>query len=103
MDDGPVRYYLYDRPNKKAEFLFTNRKELEGQPLAKMHPVVIKSRDGMELVSYLTLPKASDPDNSGRPERRCRWCCWSMAGRGGATPGATTRSTSCWPIAATPY
>lgn len=68
MDDGPVRYYRYDRPNKKAEFLFTNRKSLEGQPLAKMHPVVIKSRDGLELVSYLTLPKAADLENSGRPK-----------------------------------
>jgi dipeptidyl aminopeptidase/acylaminoacyl peptidase len=68
MDDGPVRYYRYDRPNKKAEFLFTNRKSLEGQPLAKMHPVVIKARDGKELVSYLTLPKASDPNNIGRPK-----------------------------------
>ncbi len=29
MDDGPVRYYLYDRDTKKATFLFTNRKELE--------------------------------------------------------------------------
>ncbi len=69
MDDGPIRYYLYDRPNKKATFLFTNRKALEGQPLVKMHPVVIKSRDGMDLVSYLSLPKASDPDNTGRPQQ----------------------------------
>jgi dipeptidyl aminopeptidase/acylaminoacyl peptidase len=67
LDDGPVRYYLYDRPNKKADFLFTNRKALEGQPLAKMHPVVIKSRDGQDLVSYLTLPVAADPKNSGKP------------------------------------
>jgi len=67
MDDGPVRYYLYDRPNKQAKFLFTNRQSLEGQPLAKMHPVVIKSRDGLNLVSYLTLPKAVDPQGTGRP------------------------------------
>jgi dipeptidyl aminopeptidase/acylaminoacyl peptidase len=59
MDDGPVRYYRYDRPAKKATFLFTNRKALEGLPLAKMQPVVIKSRDGMNLVSYLTLPRDS--------------------------------------------
>jgi dipeptidyl aminopeptidase/acylaminoacyl peptidase len=32
-----------------------------------MHPVVIKSRDGLDLVSYLTLPKWSDPDGDGRP------------------------------------
>ncbi len=67
MDDGPVRYYQYDRPKREAKFLFTNRKSLEGLPLAKMHPVVIRSRDGLDLVSYLTLPKTSDPSDSGRP------------------------------------
>ncbi len=67
MDDGPVRYYLYDRAAKKARFLFTNRKDLEEVKLAKMHPVVIKARDGLELVSYLTLPPDSDPDGDGRP------------------------------------
>jgi dipeptidyl aminopeptidase/acylaminoacyl peptidase len=67
MDDGPVSYYRYDRDSKKATFLFTNRKSLEGLPLAKMHPVVIPSRDKLNLVSYLTLPKAADPENKGRP------------------------------------
>jgi dipeptidyl aminopeptidase/acylaminoacyl peptidase len=69
MDNGPVRYYHYDRAAHKAEFLFTNRKELEGQPLAKMHPVVIKSRDGLNLVSYLSLPVWTDRDGNGRPEK----------------------------------
>jgi len=59
VDDGPVRYYRYDRDSKKATFLFTNRKALEGLPLAKMYPVTIKSRDGLNLVSYLTLPHGS--------------------------------------------
>ena len=68
MDDGPVRYYVYDRPTKKARFLFTNRKDLEGLPLDKMHPVVIKARDGLDLVSYLTLPPGSDRSASGRPD-----------------------------------
>ena len=88
---------------RKPTFLFTNRKSLEGLPLAKMHPVVIKSRDGLNLVSYLTLPKASDPDDDG-PARasRCRWCCSSTAARGPATTGASTPSINCWPIAATP-
>jgi dipeptidyl aminopeptidase/acylaminoacyl peptidase len=67
MDDGPVSYYRYDRASKKATFLFTNRKSLEGLPLAKMHPVVIPARDKLNLVSYLTLPKAADPENKGRP------------------------------------
>jgi dipeptidyl aminopeptidase/acylaminoacyl peptidase len=67
LDNGPVRYYLYRRPEKSVQFLFTNRKALEGLPLAKMHPVLIPSRDGMTLVSYVTLPVWADPDGDGRP------------------------------------
>lgn len=69
LDDGPMNYYLYDRKAKQASFLFTNRKALQGQPLAKMHPVVIKSRDGLNLVSYLTLPVWTDPEGQGRPSK----------------------------------
>jgi len=68
LDDGPARYYHYDRAAKKARFLFTNRKALEGLKLSKMHPVVIKSRDGLDLVSYLTLPVWEDKDGKpGKP------------------------------------
>ena len=67
MDDGPVRYYRYDRAGQKAQFLFTNREQLEGLPLAKMHPTVITSRDGLNLVSYYTLPPGSDRDGDARP------------------------------------
>jgi dipeptidyl aminopeptidase/acylaminoacyl peptidase len=69
MDNGPVRYYLFDRASGQARFLFTDRKELEGLPLQKMHPQVLKSRDGMDLVCYLTLPPGSDPKATGRPDR----------------------------------
>jgi dipeptidyl aminopeptidase/acylaminoacyl peptidase len=67
LDNGPVRYYHFDRDTNQARFLFTNRKSLENMPLQKMHPVVIQSRDGMDLVSYLTLPIGSDPKGTGRP------------------------------------
>lgn len=69
MDNGPVRYYIYDRPAKKARFLFTNRPALESMPLARMRPQVIKSRDGLDLVCYYTLPVWADTDNDGRPEQ----------------------------------
>ena len=69
MDNGPVRYYHYDRGTKKARFLFTNRKALEGLSLAKMHSPVVKSRDGLDLVCYLSLPPGSDKDGDGRPEK----------------------------------
>ncbi|MFQ5959946.1 MAG: alpha/beta fold hydrolase [Candidatus Methylomirabilales bacterium] len=68
MDNGPVRYYCYNREQQYAQFLFSNRKALEGLPLAKMHPVVIASRDGLNLVSYYTLPVGSDRDDDGRPD-----------------------------------
>jgi len=68
VDDGPVRYYRYDRAGQKAQFLFTNREQLEGLPLAKMHPIVITSRDGLNLVSYYTLPPGSDRDGDTRPD-----------------------------------
>ncbi len=67
MDDGPVRYFHYDRNSKQARFLFTNRKALEDQPLVKMHSLVIESRDGLNLPSYLTLPAGTDTDGDGRP------------------------------------
>ncbi|MCB9529724.1 MAG: S9 family peptidase [Myxococcales bacterium] len=59
-DDASVKYYLFDREAKKATFLFDQRPELEGQPLARMYPVVIDARDGLKLVSYYTLPRAID-------------------------------------------
>ncbi|MCA9617440.1 MAG: S9 family peptidase [Myxococcales bacterium] len=66
-DDGPRRYHHYDRKKKTPTFLFVDRDSLEGVPLTKMHPRVIPSRDGLELVSYLSLPKTSDPDLDGKP------------------------------------
>ncbi|MCC7083967.1 MAG: S9 family peptidase [Pirellulales bacterium] len=67
MDDGPVRYYYFNRDSQEPKFLFTNRKALEAQPLQKMHSVVIEARDGLKLVSYLTLPPGSDLDGDGHP------------------------------------
>jgi dipeptidyl aminopeptidase/acylaminoacyl peptidase len=69
LDNGPVKFYLYDRAAKKGRFLFSHRPELETLPLAAMRSEVITSRDGLKLVSYLTLPNGSDPDNDGRPDK----------------------------------
>lgn len=74
LDNGPATTYLYERtPGSgkagKATKLFTNRPALEGQPLVKMHPVVIKSRDGLDLVSYISLPLWADKDQDGKAEK----------------------------------
>ena len=67
LDNGPVKYYLYDRTRKQATYLFSNRTDLDEYQLAKMHSLTIKSRDEWNLVSYLTLPPDSTPDGDARP------------------------------------
>jgi len=61
--DGPVAWYSYDRASRRASLLFVNQPELEKYKLAPVEPVVIKARDGLELVSYLTRPL----NEAGRP------------------------------------
>jgi dipeptidyl aminopeptidase/acylaminoacyl peptidase len=56
-------YYLYDRKGKKLSHLFAARPELAKYKLAPMKPVTIKSRDGLDLVCYLTLPVGVEPKN----------------------------------------
>lgn len=68
LDDGPVRYFRYLRASRDAQFLFTNREALAGQPLVKVHPVTVAARDGLELVCYYSLPVAADPGQSGTTE-----------------------------------
>ncbi|MFB3765161.1 MAG: alpha/beta fold hydrolase [Methanotrichaceae archaeon] len=69
MDDGPSIIYYYDRNKKEARLLSSGSKELEGRPFAKMHPAIIKSRDGLNLVSYYTLPMNSDSNGDRIPDK----------------------------------
>ncbi|MCU0974754.1 MAG: S9 family peptidase [Steroidobacteraceae bacterium] len=65
----PYAFYLYDRQKKSLERLFTTRPKLEGRTLARMYPLELSSRDGLTLVSYLSLPPGSDPDGDGVPDK----------------------------------
>ena len=58
-DVAPIGYYLYDRAAKHARFLFSDRPELEQYALAQMQPKLIQTRDGLEMVCYLTMPQNS--------------------------------------------
>ncbi len=60
VDDGPIKYYEYNKDAKKANFLFTNQASLEKYSFSKMNPIIIKSRDGLDLVCYITFPKGTD-------------------------------------------
>lgn len=66
---APGEFLLYNRAAKTIGKLFTARPELVGKPLVPMHPLEIKSRDGLTLVSYLTLPAGADTNGDARPER----------------------------------
>jgi len=55
-DVAPDRVYLFDRANNTLDKLYDAKPALAGAPLAPMRPVVIAARDGLNLVSYLTLP-----------------------------------------------
>ncbi|MEO0998040.1 MAG: S9 family peptidase [Pseudomonadota bacterium] len=67
--DAPLRYVVYDRSERSVTPMLVTRPELADKELAPMHPVVIESRDGLDLVSYLSLPPGSDADGDGRPEQ----------------------------------
>ncbi|MBK9032541.1 MAG: S9 family peptidase [Myxococcales bacterium] len=66
-DRQPARYWRWDRKARKGALLYAARPALADLPLARMHPVEIPARDGLPLVSYLTLPVAADPDGAGTP------------------------------------
>ncbi|WP_116089801.1 S9 family peptidase [Sphingomonas crusticola] len=64
---APSATYLFDRRTRSLKQLYVGRPELVGAPLVPMYPEAIPARDGMTLVSYLTLPAGSDPDGDGKP------------------------------------
>jgi dipeptidyl aminopeptidase/acylaminoacyl peptidase len=65
---APSATWIYDRKAHTLKQLYVGRPELVGAPLVAMHPEAVPSRDGMTLVSYLTLPAGSDPDGDGKPD-----------------------------------
>ncbi len=62
-------FFLYHRPERKLERLFERTPALAGLPLARMHALELRARDGLPLVSYLSLPPWRDPDGDGRPDQ----------------------------------
>ncbi len=66
---SPGRVVVYDRKAKILSPLYVGRPQLEGKALPEMCPVEIRSRDGLTLVSYLSLPVGSDANGDCRPDR----------------------------------
>ncbi|GJE17534.1 alpha/beta hydrolase family protein [Methylobacterium marchantiae] len=59
-DIRPWRTYLYDRREQRLTDLGSVYPELDTAPLVPMRPVMIRSRDGLDLVSYLTRPRDAE-------------------------------------------
>ncbi|UIP06499.1 S9 family peptidase [Erythrobacter sp. SDW2] len=64
----PAASYLYDRDAGTLTQLYVTRPELAEVPLRPMHLLELKSRDGLTLPSYLTLPPGTDSTGDGVPD-----------------------------------
>jgi dipeptidyl aminopeptidase/acylaminoacyl peptidase len=65
--EQPATYYLLDRDEQSLTELFRARPALVPHRLAPMHSIQTKSRDGLDLVSYLTLPADIQGDRPPEP------------------------------------
>lgn len=60
-------FYLYQRDTRRLAHLATQIPAINQLTLPQLKPVVIPSRDGFQLVSYLLLPRGSDTEGDGTP------------------------------------
>ncbi|HEU0153048.1 MAG TPA: S9 family peptidase [Arenimonas sp.] len=58
-DKNPGELYLFDRTSGKARFLLKSRDWIDPSQSASIRPFNFKSRDGLTIHGYLTLPKDS--------------------------------------------
>ncbi|NJO32917.1 MAG: S9 family peptidase, partial [Rhodospirillales bacterium] len=65
--ESPGDYHLYERNKGTVTELFTMRPELKPYRLAPMHSQTIRARDGLELVSYLTVPEGQEAGRESPP------------------------------------
>jgi dipeptidyl aminopeptidase/acylaminoacyl peptidase len=65
--EQPATYYLLDRDEQTLAELFRARPALMPYRLAPMHTIQARSRDGLNLVSYLTLPADIEGDRPPEP------------------------------------
>ena len=59
-DRNPGELYLFDRDSGKARFLIRSRMQLDPKRMSSVKAIEFKSRDGMTLHGYLTVPNGSN-------------------------------------------
>ena len=62
-DTAPPEAYLFDRQTGKAKFLTASMEWIKPAEMATMKPVSVKTRDGLVIHGYLTVPKDSNGKN----------------------------------------
>jgi dipeptidyl aminopeptidase/acylaminoacyl peptidase len=65
---APASVHLYERKSGKLTKLFDTRPALMKAPLVPMQALELKARDGLTLVSYLSLPPGSDANGDNIPD-----------------------------------
>lgn len=60
-DNGPVGYYHYQRATQTMTHLFDSHPSFKNYTFTKMQPYLIKTRDDLQCVSYLSLPSEAVP------------------------------------------
>jgi dipeptidyl aminopeptidase/acylaminoacyl peptidase len=65
---APASTYIYDRRAGKLTRLFDHRPALAKAPLVPMQSLELKARDGLTLISYLSLPPGSDTNGDNIPD-----------------------------------
>ncbi|MEP1741884.1 MAG: S9 family peptidase [Kangiellaceae bacterium] len=59
-DRDPGNYYLYDKKSGQVSFLLSVTNSINPEDMSPMKPIRFKSRDGLTMRGYLTVPKHTD-------------------------------------------
>ncbi len=59
-DRDPGNYYLYDKKSGQVSYLLSVTKSINPEDMSPMKPIRFKSRDGLTMRGYLTVPKHTD-------------------------------------------
>lgn len=59
-DRDPGQVYLFDRKAGQARFLLSSMEWIKPDQMSQMKPVSVKTRDGLVIHGYLTIPAGSD-------------------------------------------
>ncbi|MEM7016889.1 MAG: prolyl oligopeptidase family serine peptidase [Pseudomonadota bacterium] len=61
-DINPGEYFIFDTKTKGADMIMANQSWIDPLQMRPMQAIQLKSRDGMSLNGYLTLPQAQDSE-----------------------------------------